>query len=186
MSDMSPEEALQAIRAMGLSQDDETILETLDRCQNNVEEALHLLLPESPNERGQELAEIEGYSDIPPPLPPRTYISEEFDRDVDMKDTENLPGSGMDSDRDSTTVSYSIEDENNLRDVVDEVEEIGRQRSRRGHLEEEEFRKVPGSDDERFEYDHQVRTFVAMVVMEADLYLSTCAGVAWRGRSRLP
>ncbi len=152
MSDMTAEEGLEAIRAMGLTEDDDVILDTLRRCHNNVEEALHLLLPESPN-----IDDIEGYSDVPPPVPPRVY-----DQDVDMKDTDTQPGSGADSDRDSTTVSYSIEDESNLRDVVDEVEEMGRQRSRRGHMEEEEeegpeFHKAPGSDDEeRFGYGRQV------------------------------
>ena len=155
MSDMTTEEALEAIRAMGLSQDDETILDTLRRCHNNVEEALHLLLPDSPNGVSN-IDNIEGYTDVAPPFH-RQRGSPEDIYDVDMKDTETHPGSGGDSDRDSTTVSYCVEDENNMRDVVEEAEEIGRQRSRRGHLEEEEeFRKVPGSDDERFEYDRQV------------------------------
>ena len=38
-----------------------------------------------------------------------------------MRDTETLPGSPDDSDRDSTTVSYSL-DEDNLRDVDGDVE----------------------------------------------------------------
>ncbi len=38
---------------------------------------------------------------------------------MDMRDTETHPGTPDDSDRDSTTVSYSL-DEDNLRDIDDE------------------------------------------------------------------
>ncbi len=57
-----------------------------------------------------------------------------------MRDTETHPGSGADSDHDSTTVSYSI-DEDAIHDIDDEgaVLETGR-----GGGEEEEFRPIGG------------------------------------------
>ena len=44
--------------------------------------------------------------------------------DVDMRDTETHPGTPDDSDRDSTTVSYSL-DEDNLRDIEEESSYTG-------------------------------------------------------------
>ncbi len=44
--------------------------------------------------------------------------------DVDMRDTETHPGTPDDSDRDSTTVSYSL-DEDNLRDIEEDSNYTG-------------------------------------------------------------
>ena len=59
--------------------------------------------------------------------------TDSYDADVDMRDTETHPGSGGESDRDSTTVSYSL-DEDNLRDVEEEAETL-------------EFKESQGGED---------------------------------------
>lgn len=114
MSDPT-EEAVEAIKGMGITHDEDQIREALWRCGNNPQEAVQLLLPESPSE--------------PNPLSTYTVVSsssqssynreDSYDADVDMRDTETHPGSGGESDHDSTTVSYSL-DEDNLRDVEEE------------------------------------------------------------------
>ena len=149
------EEALEAIKAMGLNQDDDTIRDTLHRCNNNIHEAVQLLLPESPTtERNIQIIEAytEGYTDLAPPYHQQRGSPQESDvYDVDMKDTETQPGSGADSDHDSTTVSYSLE-EDAIRDVVDDEEEeeevlVGRQLGRRSQMDDdgEEFHQIRGT-----------------------------------------
>lgn len=132
MSDPT-EEAIEAIKAMGLSQDEDQIREALHRCNNNAQEAVQLLLPESPTETDINL--LEGYQDHHHPPHYRHGISTDSREscDVDMRDTETHPSPGADSDHDSTTVSYSLE-ENSIQDIEDEVQE----RHGRGEAQEEE------------------------------------------------
>ena len=113
------EEALEQIRAMGISHDDDQIREALQVCNNNPQEAIQLLLPESPIDS---VLPQSGYRIVHPTVRyGRDDSRDSYDADVDMRDTETHPGSGGESDRDSTTVSYSL-DEDNLRDVDEEVE----------------------------------------------------------------
>lgn len=116
------EEALEQIRAMGISHDDDQIREALQQCNNNPQEAIQLLLPESPIDSNLPHT---GYRIVHPKdrygRDDSHDSRDSYDRDVDMRDTETHPGSGGESDRDSTTVSYSL-DEDNLRDVDEEVE----------------------------------------------------------------
>lgn len=113
---------MEQIKAMGISHDDDQIREALQQCNNNPQEAIQLLLPESPID--STLPQT-GYRIVHPNVRYNRDDSHDsrdsYDRDVDMRDTETHPGSGGESDRDSTTVSYSL-DEDNLRDVDEEVE----------------------------------------------------------------
>ena len=141
MSDPT-EEAIEAIKAMGLSQNEELIREALCRCNNNAQEAVQLLLPESPTETNINL--LEGYQDHHPPHYRHEISTDSRESyDVDMRDTETHPSPGADSDHDSTTVSYSLE-EDNIQDIEDEVQE-GRGRGEAQEEEEEEgFRPLGG------------------------------------------
>ena len=113
------EEAMEQIRAMGISHDDDQIREALQQCNNNPQEAIQLLLPESPIDS---VLPQSGYRIVHPTVTyGRDDSRDSYDADVDMRDTETHPGSGGESDHDSTTVSYSL-DEDNLRDVDEEVE----------------------------------------------------------------
>lgn len=116
------EEAVEQIKAMGITHDDDQIREALQQCNNNPQEAIQLLLPESPIDSNLPHS---GYRIVHPTVRYGRDDSHDsrdsYDRDVDMRDTETHPGSGGESDRDSTTVSYSL-DEDNLRDVDEEVE----------------------------------------------------------------
>ena len=142
MSDPT-EEAIEAIKAMGLTQDEYQIREALHRCNNNPQEAVQLLFPESPiSEINVNL--MEGYRDLEDPS---TYAREDSrdsrdSYDVDMRDTETHPGSGAESDHDSTTVSYSLEE-----DTIQDVEE-GEEQGVRGQGEEEALhRPVSGREN---------------------------------------
>ena len=142
MSDPT-EEAIQAIKAMGLSHDDQHIREALLRCNNNPQEAVQLLLPESPTETNMNI--LGGYRDIPPPHYGHEISQDSRDSyDVDMRDTENHPSPGADSDHDSTTVSYSLE-EDTIHDIEDDVREGGNNRG--GVIEEEEGFRPPGREE---------------------------------------
>lgn len=129
---MADPEAVEAIKSLGLTTDEDQIAEALQRCNNNVQEAVQLLFPESP------IAEVninlmEGYKDVTIPGYNHQKIitqgggGEGGDPyDVDMRDTtqtDTHPNSGADSDHDSTTVSYSLE-EDTIKDIEeDEVED---------------------------------------------------------------
>lgn len=150
MSDPT-EEAVESIKAMGLTQDEDQIREVLLRCNNNLQEAVHLLFPESPTSEGH-LGLLEGYRDVPPPPLPHYghEISQDSSRDsydVDMRDTETHPSPGADSDHDSTTVSYSLE-ENTIQDLDEDIKEGGR--GERGVVDgaEEEDEGVEEEDSE--------------------------------------
>ena len=150
MSDPT-EEAIEAIKAMGLSQDEEHIRAALRRCNNNPQEAVQLLLPESPTTETA-LSLIEGYRDISPPRYGHedSQDAESESYDVDMRDTETHPSSpGADSDHDSTTVSYSLE-EDNLQDIEDDIRDH-RTRDVGGVREREEFRPVDEPRREDYE-----------------------------------
>lgn len=146
MSDPT-EEAIEAIKAMGLSHDDAHIREALRRCNNNPQEAVQLLLPESPTSETN-INLLEGYSDLPPPHYGHGISQDSRDSyDVDMRDTETHPSSGADSDHDSTTVSYSLE-EDTIQDIEEDVS--GRRQGERGEEDEdngEEFRPIGGRED---------------------------------------
>ncbi len=150
MSDPT-EEAIEAIKAMGLSHDEDHIREALRRCNNNPQEAVQLLLPESPtSETNMNL--LEGYRDIPPPHYRHEDSRESYD--VDMRDTEEThPSPGADSDHDSTTVSYSLEDDTIQdidEDIRDRQKEVGGVRGgEEGEGEEdgEEFRQISQIDE---------------------------------------
>ena len=114
MSD-SLEEGVTQIKATGLDIDEEHIREALRSCNNNPEEAMQLLMPESPEQDVNRL----GYNLI---TTQSSTTSSTYERDIDMRDTETHPGSGGESDRDSTTVSYSLDDERNI-EVEEEDEE---------------------------------------------------------------
>ena len=76
--------------------------------------------------------------------------TDSYDADVDMRDTETHPGSGGgDSDRDSTTVSYSL-DEDNLREVEEEVEDLG-YKEERDRIELQEYPPRPEVPPPRYE-----------------------------------
>ena len=131
------DEAVEQIKAMGITQDDDQIREALQQCNNNPQEAIQLLLPESPVDSSLPQS---GYRIVHPTVRYERDDSRDsrdsYDRDVDMRDTETHPGSGGESDRDSTTVSYSL-DEDNLRDVEEEVE--FRQGQQDGGLDTNDF-----------------------------------------------
>ena len=131
------EEAVEQIKAMGISHNDEQIREALQQCNNNPQEAIQLLLPESPIDSNLPHS---GYRIIHPTVRYGRDDSrdsrESYDDDIDMRDTETHPGSGGESDHDSTTVSYSL-DEDNLRDVDEEVE--FRQGQLEGDLDGDDF-----------------------------------------------
>ena len=139
------QETIEAIKAMGITQDEDQIREALRRCNNNPQEAVQLLLPESPiSETNINL--LEGYRDVGPPHFGHE-ISQDSSRDsydVDMRDTEVHPSPGADSDHDSTTVSYSLE-ENTIQDLDEEIREGGGGRGERGVVQGEE-----GDPDEDF------------------------------------
>ena len=131
------EEAVEQIKAMGITHDDDQIREALQQCNNNPQEAIQLLLPESPIDSNLPHS---GYRIVHPTVRYGRDDSHDsrdsYDRDVDMRDTETHPGSGGESDHDSTTVSYSL-DEDNLREVDEEVE--FRQGQQEGDLDVNEF-----------------------------------------------
>ena len=102
------EEGVAQIKAMGLDIEEEHIREALRNCGNNPEEAMQLLMPESPEQDAGRL----GYNLVSTQT--STTSSGGYERDVDMRDTETHPGSGGDSDRDSTAVSYSLDEERNI------------------------------------------------------------------------
>lgn len=157
MSDPT-EEAIEAIKAMGLSQDENHIREALRRCNNNPQEAVQLLLPESPTSE-TDMNLLEGYRDLPPPHYDQQDSRDSYD--VDMRDTETHPSPGGDSDRDSTTVSYSLE-EDNMQDIDEDIQDRHRDHGgsvRERETEGEEFR--PGSEgsrrcDEQYVYGQRV------------------------------
>ena len=116
MSGLSREEkekALAELRAMNLGFDDSHIRNALEKTNYNLEEAVQILVPESP----QDVSQL-GYHMVST----QTSTSSSQDRDVLMRETEH-GGSGADSDRDSTTVSYSLEEERNLEEEEEEGEE---------------------------------------------------------------
>ena len=105
------EEGVARIKAMDLGLDEGQIKEALRNCNNSLEEAMQLLMPDSPQD-----ADLLGTYNL---IPTQTSTSS-YEGDVDMRDTETHPGSGGESDRDSTTVSYSLDDDRNI-DVEEEV-----------------------------------------------------------------
>ena len=109
------EDSVEAIKGMEITHDEEQIREALRRCNNNPQEAVQLLLPESPPDSNL----LSSYTNISSPSQSNYGRTDSYDADVDMRDTETHPGSGGESDRDSTTVSYSL-DEDTLRDVEEE------------------------------------------------------------------
>ena len=113
MSDSLEDEGVAKIKGMGLGLDEDQIRQALRNSNNNPEEAVQLLLPESPQD-----ADRLGYH-----LVSAQTSSSSYERDVDMRDTETHPGSGGESDRDSTTVSYALEEERNLEEGEEEGEE---------------------------------------------------------------
>ena len=113
MSDPVEDEGVAKIKGMGLEIEEDQIRHALRSCSNNPEEAMQLLMPESPQDAGRH-----GYD-----LVSTQTSSSSYERDVDMRDTDTHPGSGAESDRDSTTVSYSLEEERNLEEGEDEGEE---------------------------------------------------------------
>ena len=115
MTDSLEDEAVAKIKGMGLEFDEAQIRHAVRNSNNNPEEAMQLLFPESPQD-----AERLGYHMIS-----AQTSSSSYERDVDMRDTETHPGSGAESDRDSTTVSYSLEEERNLEEGEDGEEEEG-------------------------------------------------------------
>ena len=108
------DEAVAKIRGMGLGIDDENIRAALRQCNNNPEEAIQVLVPESPEETRHL-----GYQ-----ISAQTSVSSQ-ERDVDMRETH--AGSGGESDRDSTTVSYSLDEERHIEEEEEEGEEEGLQ-----------------------------------------------------------
>ena len=112
MTDSLEDEGVAKIKGMGMEFDEDQIRQALRNSNNNPEEAVQLLLPESPQD-----ADHLGYH-----LVSAQTGSSSYERDVDMRDTETHPGSGGESDRDSTTVTYSLEEDRNL-EGEDEGEE---------------------------------------------------------------
>ena len=107
MSDLveEEEEALAHLKSMGVPADEEQIREVLRRCGNSVEEAFRVLMPESPLDQGGLLGSYHVVSGPPDE-------DESYEADVDMRDTDtHQQGSGGESDHDSTTVSYSVDEE---------------------------------------------------------------------------
>ena len=113
MSNEAIEETIARIRAVGVPQDDDQIREALHSCNNNAEDAMQLLMPESPSD-----SVLHSYHVVT-----TQTSSSSYEADVDMRDTETHPGSDVDSDHDSTTVSYSLDEERNI--DVDEEGEVG-------------------------------------------------------------
>ena len=122
MSEPSEDEAVDAIKDMGLKLDEAIIRDTLRHCNNSIPEAVQLLLPESPPTEHTIDIVTEysgGYSSLTHPYPRQHHSPQEDDMyDVDMKDTEIQQGSGAESDHDSTTVSYSLEGDR-IREVAE-------------------------------------------------------------------
>ena len=116
MGDEVLQEAVHKCREMGLRCSEDEIRNALTQCNGKLEDAMPLLLTDSPQRDSNLLHE---YNIIPS----RQFHEREdsFERDVDMRDTETHPGSGAESDKDSTTVSYSVE---NLRDMEGEEGEV--------------------------------------------------------------
>ena len=131
MSD-PPEDNVARIKATGVAHDEDQIREALRSCNNNPQEAMQLLMPESP----QDVA-LGTYHIIS-----TQTSSSSYEGDVDMRDTETHPGSGGESDRDSTTVSYSLDEERNI-EVEEEEEEAGRTLQFRDSHEEVELTEYP-------------------------------------------
>ena len=111
------EEAIEAIKGMGITHNEDQIRAALRQSNNDPEVAVQLLFPESPATDDPPNM-LSGYNIVDTSDFTRSDTSYQ-NVDVDMRDTETHPGSGGDSDRDSTTVSYSIE-EDNLRDVEED------------------------------------------------------------------
>ena len=139
MSKEAIEEAVARIRAVGVPQDDDQIREALQSCNNSAEDAMQLLMPESPRDSA-----LRSYHVIT-----TQTSSSSYEADVDMRDTETHPGSGADSDHDSTTVSYSLDEERNI-DVEEEGEGEGEGEGVKGRVspfvagqEEEELSEFP-------------------------------------------
>lgn len=127
------EEGVAQIKLMGLDIDEDQIREALKNCSNNPEEAIQLLMPESP----QDVNLISSYNMVS-----TQTSSSSYERDVDMRDTETQPGSGGESDRDSTTVSYSIDEERNIGAEEEEEEEEERTPSLQFQDSQEENREL--------------------------------------------
>lgn len=153
------EEAIEAIKAMGLTQDEDHIREALRRCNNNAQEAVQLLFPESPTSETN-INLLEGYRDMAPPHYGHEISQDSRDSyDVDMRDTETHPSPGADSDHDSTTVSYSLE-ENTIQDLDDDIREGRGDRGgvERGEEEEEEFRQIGRREEHYHVYGQHIPT----------------------------
>ena len=118
MGDRMLQDAVQKCRDMGLHSTEDEIRHALAQCDDKLEDAIPLLLADSPQCDSNLLRDYNVISNKP-----FHEREDSFERDVDMRDTETHPGSEAESDRDSTTVSYSVE---NLRDMEEgEVEEGG-------------------------------------------------------------
>eukprot|EP00731_Ephydatia_muelleri_P019119 Em0011g1159a len=114
MGDEVLQEAVQKCREMGLHCSEDEIRNALRQCNGKLEDAMPLLLTDSPQCDSNLLHEYNVITDKP-----FHEREDSFERDVDMRDTETHPGSGAESDKDSTTVSYSVE---NLREMGEEGE----------------------------------------------------------------
>lgn len=104
------EENVAQIKALEMGLDEQHIREALKNCNNNMQEAMAVLIPESP----EDVNLISTYSIV------AKQTSSSYEGDMDMGDTETHPGSGGESDRDSTTVSYSLEEDRHI-DVEEET-----------------------------------------------------------------
>ena len=134
------QDSVEAIKAMGITQDEDQIREALRRCNNNREEAVQLLFPESPPE--SDMFTSSGYRELHPPQYERGDSRDSRDSynvDVDMQETEGQPVSGGESDRDSTTVSYTL-DEDTLRDIDEDADYRGSEEQDQQDVELREFR----------------------------------------------
>lgn len=120
-STMSDHDAVQKCRDMGIHCSEDEIRNALTQCDGKLEDAIALLVADSPQRDSSFLGDYNIISSKP-----FHEHEDSYERDVDMRDTETHPGSGAESDKDSTTVSYSVE---NLRDMEGEGEgEEGRER----------------------------------------------------------
>lgn len=141
MSSQLEDEGVAKIKGMGLEFDEDQIRNALQSCHNNPEEAMQLLMPESPQD-----ADHLGYHLV------STQTSESsYERDVDMRDTETHPGSGGESDRDSTTVSYSLEEDRRLEEGDEEEGEDSHSLQFQDSREEEELPPRPEGPPPRYE-----------------------------------
>ena len=132
------------IKVMGLPHDEDQIREALRNCNNNPEEAMQLLMPESP----QDANLLSSYH-----LVSTQTSSSSYEGDVDMRDTETHPGSGGESDRDSTTVSYSLDEDRHI-DVEEEeggAQTLQFQDSQEDGTELSEFPPRPDGPPPRYE-----------------------------------